>query len=122
MSDPHQPDLGVGLSVPQGLRCGNGILAEGVASAVHVDGDNLPMVVRLNKMADVPLVDLFPKAGCLLTDPARWRRHLLPPVPVQSSAAHLPAATGTGRQAEASDGRQPRRQGRLRPSPGRVTS
>ena len=67
MSDPHQPHLGVRVLVPQAIGRGNGILAEGVASAANVDGDDLPMVVRLDKTANVPLIYLFPDASRLFT-------------------------------------------------------
>ena len=67
MSDPHQPDLGVGVLVPQAIGRGKGILAESIASAANVDGDDLSMVVRLDKMANVPIVYLFPDAGLLFT-------------------------------------------------------
>lgn len=66
MTNAHQPDLGVRALAPQGLRGDNRILAERIASAVDVNGENLPLVVCLNKMADVPLVNLFPETGGFL--------------------------------------------------------
>ena len=65
------------MSVPQVISGENGILAECIASALRVpvpqvirgdvDGDNFPLVVCLNEVADVPLVNLFSEAGLLLT-------------------------------------------------------
>ena len=66
MTDPHQPDLGVRVLVSQVPRSHNGILAKCIATAVDVNGDHFSMVVCLNKVADVPLVNLFSEAGRLL--------------------------------------------------------
>ena len=49
----------------QEFRCVNSVFAEGIASTVNVNGNDLPMVVRLDEMTDVPLINLFPKTGCL---------------------------------------------------------
>ena len=45
----------------QEFRCVNSVFAEGIASTVNVNGNDLPVVVRLNEMTDVPLINLFPK-------------------------------------------------------------
>ena len=66
MPDPHQPDLGVRASVAQALRCGNGIGAEGVVPAVHVNGNDLSNVVGLHLPLDVSLVFLLAQAGDLI--------------------------------------------------------
>ena len=72
------------------LRCGKDATGDGVVPAVHVDGDELAMMVRLNKMADVPIVYLVAEATRFLGRPADWRCHLNDPfrraffLPVQS--------------------------------------
>ena len=76
MPNPHQPDLGVRALVPQGLRGDNRILAERIASVVDIDSDNLPLVICLNKVADVPLVNRPPKAGRFLPRSADGPRRL----------------------------------------------
>ncbi len=71
MTNSRQPDLGVRVLVPQVIRGDDGILAERIASALGVNGDYLSLVVFLNKVADVPLVNLFSEAGCFLARSAR---------------------------------------------------
>ena len=66
MANPHQPDMGARVLAPQVIRGGNGILAESIVPAVDIYSHNLSLVVRLDKMADVPLVNLFTEAGLLL--------------------------------------------------------
>ena len=50
----------------QEFRCVNSVFAEGIASTVNVNGNDLPVVVRLDEMTDVPLINLFPETGCLI--------------------------------------------------------
>ena len=62
------------------LRLGYGVLVESAASLATIDGDDLPVVVRLDWMATIPLLYLSPDAGRLLTgagchaDPAAYYR------------------------------------------------
>ena len=79
MPHPHQPGIGVRASGTQTPRCGKDAAGDGVVPAVHVDGDELAMMVRLNKMADVPIVYLVAEATRLLGRPADWRCHLSDP-------------------------------------------
>ena len=66
MPHPHQPGIGIRASGTQTLRCGKDATGDGVVPAVHVDGDELAMMVCLNKMADVPIVYLVAEATRLL--------------------------------------------------------
>ena len=90
MPHPHQPGIGIRASGTQTLRCGKDATGDGVVPAVHVDGDELAMMVCLNKVADVPIVYLVAEATRLLGRPADWRCHLNDPfrraffLPVQS--------------------------------------
>ena len=79
VSHSQQPDLGVRTLLTQALGCVNGILAEGIASATHVNGDDFSKVVRLNETPYVPFVDLFPDTGRLLAGTSDRRRHLFSP-------------------------------------------
>ena len=69
MPHPHQLGIGVRASGTQTLRCGKDATGDGVVPAVHVDGDELAMMVRLNKIADVPIVYLVAEATRLLGRP-----------------------------------------------------
>ena len=74
MTNPRQPDFGVWMLLAQAIRGYNGVLADGPASADDINGDDLPNMVVLHLMSDVPLVYLVAKTGCLLSRTVRRRR------------------------------------------------
>ena len=73
MTNPYQPDLGVGVSFPQVIRGDNCVLAYGPATALYIDGDAIPNMVFLHLPSDVPLVYLVAQAGRLLSGAIRRR-------------------------------------------------
>ncbi len=78
--DPKQPHVdSLGMLRSETPRCGENVIGDGPASAVHVNGDVLSIVVGLDLGPDVSLVDRFPKAGRLLPGTSDRRRHLLSP-------------------------------------------
>ena len=65
--DPEQPDINsVRALRTQTVRRGNHVVANGPAVAVHVDGDDLSVVVCFDLVPDVALVDLVAQAGNLI--------------------------------------------------------
>ena len=65
--DPQAPDVNGGrVSLPEAVRRGDHVLADGPLAAVHIDGDDLAVVGGLDLSPDVPLVDLVAEAGRLL--------------------------------------------------------
>ncbi len=76
MPHPYQPCIGVRAPTPQAFRRGKHAVSDNVVACVDIDGDKLSMMVRLDKMADIPVVYLVPEATRLIGGPARWRGHL----------------------------------------------
>ena len=62
---------------PEAVRRGNHVVANGPVAALHVNGNDLPVVVGFNLVTDVPLVYFVAKAGRLLSGTA-WRRRRAP--------------------------------------------
>ncbi|MDE0269172.1 MAG: hypothetical protein OXI96_09130 [Acidimicrobiaceae bacterium] len=48
------------------------------------------MMLRLDEMADVPLIYLVPEAAGLFCGPAGWRRHVPPPVMLLITIVYKP--------------------------------
>ena len=57
--------MGVRVLVPQALRGNNGILAERIASALYVNGNDLSHVNGLDLRTDISFVNLLAQAGDL---------------------------------------------------------
>ena len=57
------------MSLSQGIRSSEPCIGDGVVAAVHVDGNNLPVMGRFNPWPDMPLVDLFAEAFRFLDSP-----------------------------------------------------
>ena len=55
------------MPLSQGIRCGKGGIGNSVIPTVHVYGDDLPVLCRLDLRADIPLVYLVAQAGDLFT-------------------------------------------------------
>jgi hypothetical protein len=64
--DPKQPHVdSLGMLRSETPRCGENVIGDGPASAVHINGDVLSIVVGLDLGPDVPLVYLVAQAGGL---------------------------------------------------------
>ena len=57
------------MPLSQGIRGSETCIGNGVVAAVHVDGNNLPMMGRFNLWPDLSLVDLFAEAFRFLDGP-----------------------------------------------------
>ena len=71
---PHQPDTGVRALCPETLRRNTGGVGDGVITAVHIYGDDLPVVIGFDLRSDVPFVYILAQSGDLISG-ASWRIH-----------------------------------------------